>query len=178
MTDVLVVGGGSAGCVLAARLSEDPGCELTLLEASPDLAGVADLPADVVDAFGGGAVGVWPIPSEARASVPDEHRTDLPGRRPRLAQPHRARLRDGRADRGARRNRQRRAPGRRRDGDGRPGRAGWRPAPTPGRVYGIERLHVADASIMPAIPSANTNLPTIIIAERVASWITAGRNQP
>ena len=47
-----------------------------------------------------------------------------------------------------------------------------------GRVHGIERLYVADASIMPAIPSANTNLPTIMIAERIASWITAERNQP
>ena len=52
MADVLVVGGGSAGCVLAARLSEDPACEVTVLEAGPDLAGVADLPLDVVDASG------------------------------------------------------------------------------------------------------------------------------
>jgi len=39
-----------------------------------------------------------------------------------------------------------------------------------GRVHGVESLSVADASIMPAIPSANTNLPTIMIAERIASW--------
>jgi choline dehydrogenase len=40
-----------------------------------------------------------------------------------------------------------------------------------GRVHGIEHLYVADASIMPTIPSANTNLPTIMIAERIASWL-------
>jgi choline dehydrogenase len=44
---------------------------------------------------------------------------------------------------------------------------------TRGRVHGIERLHVIDASIMPSIPSANTNLPTIMVAERLAAWITA-----
>jgi choline dehydrogenase len=41
-----------------------------------------------------------------------------------------------------------------------------------GRVHGISQLRVADASVMPTIPSANTNLPCIMIGERVAAWMT------
>jgi choline dehydrogenase-like flavoprotein len=37
-----------------------------------------------------------------------------------------------------------------------------------GRVHGCEGLSVADASIMPSIPRANTNLSTIAVAERLA----------
>jgi choline dehydrogenase len=37
-----------------------------------------------------------------------------------------------------------------------------------GRVHGCDGLSVADASIMPSIPRANTNLSTIALAERLA----------
>jgi choline dehydrogenase len=40
-----------------------------------------------------------------------------------------------------------------------------------GRVHGASGLHVADASIMPAIPRANTNLTCIAIGERIADWL-------
>src|SRR5579862_1006592 len=49
-SDIVVVGGGSAGCVLAARLSEDPACSVVLIEAGPDHPDVTTLPRDVVDA--------------------------------------------------------------------------------------------------------------------------------
>jgi choline dehydrogenase len=42
-----------------------------------------------------------------------------------------------------------------------------------GAVHGIDGLWVADASVMPAIPAANTNLSTIVIAERIAQWLSA-----
>jgi choline dehydrogenase len=37
-----------------------------------------------------------------------------------------------------------------------------------GRVLGVEGLSVIDASVMPDIPSANTHLPTLMIAEHLA----------
>ena len=40
-----------------------------------------------------------------------------------------------------------------------------------GRVYGTEALFVADASIMPTVPSGFTHLPTIVIAEKLAEEI-------
>jgi choline dehydrogenase-like flavoprotein len=37
------------------------------------------------------------------------------------------------------------------------------------RVHGIERLRVADASIMPQVPGGNTNAPSIMIGEKCAT---------
>ena len=39
------------------------------------------------------------------------------------------------------------------------------------RVRGVEGLRVVDASIMPNISRANTNLTCIMIGERVADWM-------
>jgi choline dehydrogenase len=40
------------------------------------------------------------------------------------------------------------------------------------RVHGIEGLRVADASVMPAIISGNTNAPSLMIGERAADFVS------
>ena len=41
-----------------------------------------------------------------------------------------------------------------------------------GRVHGTDNVYVADASIIPTIPRANTNLPALVIAERIVEGLT------
>jgi 5-(hydroxymethyl)furfural/furfural oxidase len=42
-----------------------------------------------------------------------------------------------------------------------------------GRVHGIGGLRVIDASVMPALPRGNTNIPTIMVAEKLAAAMLA-----
>jgi choline dehydrogenase len=44
-----------------------------------------------------------------------------------------------------------------------------------GRAHAVEGLVVADASIMPTVPRANTNLTSIMIGEQIGEWV---RTQP
>jgi choline dehydrogenase-like flavoprotein len=45
------------------------------------------------------------------------------------------------------------------------------------RVHCADRLWVADTSVIPDIPAANTHLPTIMIAERAAERLQDKENQ-
>lgn len=42
-----------------------------------------------------------------------------------------------------------------------------------GKIHGLDNVYVADASIMPVIPRANTNLPALVIGERIARELLA-----
>jgi choline dehydrogenase len=77
--DVIIVGAGAAGCVLAARLSEDPDRRVLLVEAGPDYPTLADLPPEIASASAPVVSHDWGYVSE-----PDGRGRSLPLPRARL----------------------------------------------------------------------------------------------
>ncbi|MGN9795735.1 GMC family oxidoreductase [Streptomyces sp. OZ13] len=76
MYDYVIVGAGSAGCVLAARLSEDPEVRVALIEAGgPDTAQEIHIPAAFPQLFKSGLD--WDLDSEPEPSI-GGRRTYLP----------------------------------------------------------------------------------------------------
>ena len=73
--DVIVVGSGSAGAALAARLTEEPGRSVLLLEAGPDFATVEATPKDLLD---GSAMSMAAHDWHYRAEVLDGRRILYP----------------------------------------------------------------------------------------------------
>jgi choline dehydrogenase-like flavoprotein len=43
------------------------------------------------------------------------------------------------------------------------------------KLIGAERLRVVDCSVMPIVPSANTYIPTVAVAEKAADMTRHGR---
>ena len=46
---------------------------------------------------------------------------------------------------------------------------------TEGKVRGVHGLRVVDASVFPVVPCANTNFPTLMVAEKISDAILAGQ---
>jgi len=67
--DVIIAGAGSAGCVLANRLTEDAACRVLLIEAGPDFPTVESLPRDIAEGLDVGQSQDWGYRSEPGAAI-------------------------------------------------------------------------------------------------------------
>jgi choline dehydrogenase len=136
---VVIAGAGTAGCVLAARLSENPAVEVVLLESDGDR--------EVAVAAGRELMALArtsPL-SDVLHSWPNQDDEDQPLRTVETFHHPVGTCRMGRTaseDAVV-------------DGEG--------------RVFGLTGLSIVDASIIPRIPSANTHLCVIALAERLAA---------
>src|SRR6185437_4989433 len=67
--NTVVVGAGAAGCVLAARLSEDPARRVVLIEAGPDYPTLDQLPEDLRDGWRSAGSHDWALRDEATGAA-------------------------------------------------------------------------------------------------------------
>jgi choline dehydrogenase len=72
--DYVIVGGGAAGCVLAARLSENPDCSVVLLEAGQDFHDLDLMPSELMVPYGNSVQDerfLWPYRGRVTSSQKD-----------------------------------------------------------------------------------------------------------